>query len=92
MGFYFNQKDLVLDPCFSVLAYAGRPTRSTDVHRRARQFWQEGRPTDPVDRPDSSALWKGPGRPSGRPDRETCSLYPGSVDRPVDRWRKRSEI
>ena len=50
------------------------------------QFWQEGRPTDPVDRPESSALWKGPGRPSGRPDRETYSLYLASVDRPVDRW------
>ena len=30
----------------------GRPT-CTDVHN---QFWQEGRPTDPVDRPESSAL------------------------------------
>ena len=60
----------------------GRPT-CTDVHS---QFWQEGWSTDPVDHPESSALWKGPGRPGGRPDRETCSLYPGSVGRPVDRW------
>ena len=47
------------------------------MHRRARLFWQEGRSTDPVDRPESFALWNGPGRPTGRPDREQCSLYPG---------------
>ena len=70
----------------SDLASAGRPSRSTDVHRCARQFWQEGRSTDPVDRPESSALWKGPGRPGGRSDREQCSLYLTSVDRLVDRW------
>jgi len=28
----------------------GRSSRSTDVHRRARQSWLEGRSTEPVDR------------------------------------------
>ena len=35
----------------------GRPVRSTDVHRRAQGFWLLGRSTDPVDRPESSAIW-----------------------------------
>ena len=65
---------------------AGRPTRSTDVHRRACQFWQEGRPTDPVDRPESSALWKAPvDRAVDRTERLALCIL-ASVDRPVDRW------
>ena len=98
-GILFLPKDQVLNPCFFVSGFSGRPTgpptgppslksvdrRSTDVHRRARLDLAGGRSTETVDRPESSALWKGPGRPSGRPDRETYSLYPGSVDRPVDR-------
>ena len=39
----------------------------------------------PVDRPESSALWKGPGRPGGRPDRESALCIQATVDRPVDR-------
>ena len=62
MGFYFNQKDLVLNP-ITVLYWlqpvdrdsrpqleVGRPSRSTDVHRRARLDLADGRATDPVDR------------------------------------------
>ena len=81
----------------AVLTATGRPPTVKNVtvgHYRStgpvdRKFLRaelSTRSTDPVDRLESSALWKGPGRPCGRPDRETCSLYPGSVDRPVDRW------
>ena len=55
-----------------------RPT-CTDVHAK---FWLEGQSTDPVDRPESSALWKGPGRPDG----ESALCIQATVDRPVDRW------
>jgi len=41
-----------------------RPGRSTDVHRTVDANMLEGRPTDPVDRPESSAIWKCPGRPA----------------------------
>ena len=95
--FTSTKKTKLLIPLLCFLASAGRPGRSTaawsrptvTVDRRAQTctpVLAGGRSTDPVDRPESSALWKGPGRPSGRPYRETCSLYPGLVDRPVDRW------
>ena len=72
-------------PTKSTRTEVGRPGRSTDVHRRARLFWQEGRSTDPVDRPESSALWKGPGRPGGRPDRESAlCILPRSTGRSTD--------
>ena len=42
----------------------GRPVRSTDVHRRARLVWLEGRSTEPVDR-QKATLWIWP-RSTGR--------------------------
>ena len=96
MGFYFNQKDQVLNP-LTVLSWlhpVDRPVdrswrrstdRSTDVHRRARQFWQEGRSTDPVDRPESSALWKAPvDRAADRTESLLSVSWPRSTDRSTD--------
>ena len=75
-----------LFPEFCSLASAGRPGRSTDVHGRARQFWQEGRSTNQVDRPESSALWKAPvDRAADRTERLALYIL-ASVGRPVDRW------
>ena len=91
MGFYFNQKDQVLNP-FTVLSWLQLVDRPVDRSLKAVDRAVDRRPQTctpvltggPVDRPESSALWKGPGRPSGRPDRETFSLYPG-LGRPTGR-------
>ena len=40
----------------------------------------------PVDRQRALLSGSGPGRPDGRPAESFCSLYPGLVDRAVDRW------
>ena len=107
MGFYLNQKDYLQIPVFlqfrlqrptgrSTGSEVGRPSRSTDVHGRARLDWQVvGRPVRSTG-PESSALWKV--RPTvpvdrqrvhsllqllGRPGRSTG----GSNGRIFDRWR-----
>ena len=64
----------------------GQPGRSTDVHRRARQFWQEaGRPNRSI---VQRALLSGKAPADRAVDRTErlalCIL--ASVDRPVDRW------
>ena len=79
-------------PTKSTRAEVGRPARSTNVHGRAHIDLADSRSTDPVDRPESSALWKGPGRLGGRPDRESAlCIWPRSTDRwhnglKYDRW------
>ena len=71
------------------LVLSGKPRsteRSTDVHRRARQFWQEaGRPTrSTVQR----ALLSGKAPIDRAVDRteSTALCILATVDRPVDRW------
>ena len=56
-----------------------RPSRSTDMHKRARHVWLEGRSTDPIDRPESSALWKAP---VNRVDRQRVLLSVPGHGRP----------
>ena len=104
MGFYFNQKDQVLNP-LTVLSWLQPVDRSVNrslkavdrsVDRRAHTCTPvlAGWPVDRPGRPsrEQTALWKGPGRPTGRPDRETCSLYPG-LGRPTGRpMAQRSKI
>jgi len=67
----------------------GRPIRSTDVHRRGRPVWLEGRSTDPVDCQRALLSGSGPGRPGGRPTESFFSLYPGlgrPGSRPMAQW------
>ena len=97
MGIYLSQNDQVFNPrnscpgfCLSTGPVDRARSRSTgSVDRRAQTctpVWLEGRSTGTVDRPESSALWKGPGRPGGRPDRKSAICIQATVDRPVDRW------
>ena len=76
----------------SIETEVGRPVRSTDVHKCAQPLWLVGRSTDPVDHPESCALWIWPrstrrstgrskprhGRPGGRPT--------GCNGQKFDRW------
>ena len=97
MGFYFSQIDNILNPLTDLLASAGRParstelevggpSRSTDVHKRARQSgWRAGRlGRSTVQRALLSG--KAPVDRTGRPDRESALCIQATVDRPVDRW------
>ena len=63
--------------CRSTETEVGRPTRSTDVHKRAQPVWLEGRSTDPVDRQRALFSGSGLGRLGGRPAESFCFLYPG---------------
>ena len=96
MGFYLCQnnkfsfpKNVLSGFCRSTGPVDRARSRSTDsVDRRAQtctSVWLEGRSTGTVDRPESSALWKGPGRPGGRPGGEPALCIQAMVDRPVDR-------
>jgi len=96
MGFYLSQNDQVFNPTKSLSGFSrstgrstalevSRPGRSTDVHRRARQWVLEGRSTDPVDRQRASALWKAPIDRAGWPAESFALCSRASIDRPVDR-------
>ena len=83
MGFYFSQKDQVFNPSFLTWLQPVDRARSTDVHRRARQFWQvAGRP---IRSTVQRALLSEKAPVDRAVDRtETCSLYPG-LGRPTGR-------
>ena len=93
MGFYISQKAKFLIPIILVSGFC-RPTgladrariRSTDVHKRARFVWLEGRSTDPVDRPESSALWKTPVDRAVDRQRVLLSVFRPRSTGPFDRW------
>ena len=57
-------------------------SRSTDVHKRARQLGLVGRSIGRSTIQRALLSGNGPGRPAGRPAESWCSLYPVPVD-----WR-----
>ena len=65
----------------STAAEVGRPVRSIDMHKRARQLGLVGRSTGRSTVQRALLSENGPGRPA----ESCCSLYPVSVDRAVDR-------
>ena len=67
----------------STEAEVGRPVRSTDVHKRARQLGLVGRSTGRSTIQRALLSGNGPGRPA----ESCCSLYPVPVDQEVDRQR-----
>ena len=91
MGFYLSQKAKFLIPIIPFLASSGRPgqstesgvgrpSRLTDVHKRACLVWLEGRSTDPVDR--QRALLSGKPQSIGSVDRQRALLSVPGHGRP----------
>ena len=82
MGFFRRQKDKFLIPKILDWLSAGRPVRSTDVHKRARQLELVGRSTGRSTVQRVLLSGNGLGRPGGRPSESSalCFLFP------VDRW------
>ena len=78
---------LILKNCFP--ASADRPSQLTDVHKRARLVWLEGRSTDPVDRQRVLLSGNSPGQPGGRPAESSALCIQATVDRvgrPLAQW------
>ena len=98
MGFYWRKNTKFLIPKMSCSGFCrstepgfGRPSRSTDVHKRARQFgWRAGRLTRSTAR--ELLLSESPGRLGRSTGRELCSLFQATVDRAGRPRLQRSEI
>ena len=89
MGFYFSQNAKF---SFPINPWPGFCRSTESVDRRAQTctpVLAGGRPTETVDRPESTALWKGPGRPTGQRDLLSVSWPRSAAGRPM---AQRSEI
>ena len=103
MGFYFNQKDLDLNPLSFLSGFSRSTGRSTAAWSRSTESVDRRTQTctplctgGPVDRagrpPESLCSLENPGRPSGRPTEKLFSVPEARSDRcpngqKNDRWR-----